>query len=108
MVSGFKKVRTPAFLSYDFLINSHSDASRRQLEDKTDYLLQGADIVYEIIFLIYGYFHVARISNYRNAPVLRKEKRIESVLLFPSAVLTASGSKGISQHKAPLKFSLRY
>jgi len=24
--------------------------------------------------------------------------------LFPSAVLTASGSKGISQHKAPLKF----
>ncbi|MDF2431620.1 MAG: hypothetical protein JWP44_1251, partial [Mucilaginibacter sp.] len=31
-------------------------------------------------------------------------KQLRVVLLFPSAVLTASGSKGISQHKAPLKF----
>jgi hypothetical protein len=27
-----------------------------------------------------------------------------AAILFPSAVLTASGSKGISQRKAPLKF----
>ena len=35
---------------------------------------------------------------------LRNSKQIGVVLLFPSAVRTASGSKGISQHKAPLKF----
>jgi len=35
---------------------------------------------------------------------LRIGKQLRVVLLFPSAVLTASGSKGISQHKAPLKF----
>jgi hypothetical protein len=42
--------------------------------------------------------------NSRNEPVLRNGKQIRFVSLFPSAVLTASGSKGISQHKAPLKF----
>jgi len=34
---------------------------------------------------------------------MEKEQQM-LLLLFPSAVLTASGSKGISQHKAPLKF----
>ncbi len=33
-----------------------------------------------------------------------KQQKENVVLLFPSAVLAASGSKGISQHKAPLKF----
>src|SRR6188768_2615850 len=33
-----------------------------------------------------------------------KRQQSKLLLLFPSAVLTASGSKGISQRKAPLKF----
>lgn len=37
---------------------------------------------------------------------MEKEQQ-ELLLLFPSAVLTASGSKGISQRKAPLKFFVK-
>ncbi|SDL04866.1 hypothetical protein SAMN04487898_114113 [Pedobacter sp. ok626] len=36
-----------------------------------------------------------------------EKEQYELFLLFPSAVLTASGSKGISQRKAPLKFFVK-
>jgi hypothetical protein len=36
-----------------------------------------------------------------------KRRQRKLLLLFPSAVLTASGSKGISQRKAPLKFFVK-
>jgi hypothetical protein len=45
------------------------------------------------------------LEKLEGCPTTADEKTAKILLLlFPSAVLTASGSKGISQHKAPLKF----
>lgn len=57
-----------------------------------------------MILMVYSYFHNSiiwkTVGSTHNGS---KRQQIDLLLLFPSAVLTASGSKGISQHKGTPK-----
>jgi hypothetical protein len=106
LVAMFEYMGRPARFGNNVLIDRYSDAFNSGLKYIVKQMFEGTPLVKIVWLVVYSYFHIAlNWKNYRDCPAMGDEKTATVLLLlFPSAVLTASGSKGISQRKAPLKF----